>query len=239
MSERRKRGVWVKKRQKIVFKQVWKTRYLCFEGPNLVYGKSDFGDVKRVHKITSNCSAEKEGQHILHITTESRELFFKFSTISERDDWCQLVIECIHRAGGEQKQAESEIASASSFDLGEKYAFQEVLGSGSIGTVISVKKRLGEGMGSNSSEHNFAIKKLPGVLQHKDFYPSLLQEIAVLRAFDHDNLLRLEEVFISGNDVYLVTELMLMDAGKLMQQGGQLSPAHAQLFMYQLLRGLS
>ncbi|KAE8368558.1 kinase-like domain-containing protein [Aspergillus caelatus] len=83
-----------------------------------------------------------------------------------------------------------------------------------------------------------AIKKLLNPFATTANAKQTYREIKLLKQLRHENLIGLCDVFISPRtDVYLVTELLSTDLGRLLE-AGPLEPQFVQYFAYQILRGL-
>ncbi|KAB8262358.1 kinase-like domain-containing protein [Aspergillus pseudonomiae] len=83
-----------------------------------------------------------------------------------------------------------------------------------------------------------AIKKLLNPFATPASAKQTYREIKLLKQLRHENLIGLCDVFISPRtDVYLVTELLSTDLGRLLE-AGPLEPQFVQYFAYQILRGL-
>jgi mitogen-activated protein kinase 1/3 len=71
----------------------------------------------------------------------------------------------------------------------------------------------------------------------------ILREIKILKFFEHENIVKLVDIqkpdhMTDYKDVYIVTEKMEADLGRLIHSKQPLSDRHFSYFMYQLLRGL-
>ncbi|XP_069481442.1 mitogen-activated protein kinase 6-like [Ambystoma mexicanum] len=101
----------------------------------------------------------------------------------------------------------------------------------------------------NDCDKRVAVKKK--VLTDPQSVKHALREIKIIRRLDHDNIMKVFEIFgpsgsqltddVSSltelNSVYIVQEYIETDMAKLLEQG-PLREEHSRLFMYQLLRGL-
>merc|ERR1711916_274853 len=88
-----------------------------------------------------------------------------------------------------------------------------------------------------------AIKKIGGIFQNKTDAKRTLREIRILRAFDHENVLALVDVWCAESaedfdEIYLVTELLDTDLHQIIGSNQPLTDDHVQYFTYQILRAL-
>ena len=110
------------------------------------------------------------------------------------------------------------------------------IGRGGFGCVCSAVDRLA------ADGRRVAIKKIQ--LQSPDVdWKRTLREIKLLKHFDHDNVIRLLDVFepaekVELNVVYLVLELMDSDLHQIVSSRQKLSVDHLQFFLYQLLKAV-
>jgi len=70
-----------------------------------------------------------------------------------------------------------------------------------------------------------------------------LREIKILKFFEHENIVKLVDIQKPSHpteykDVYIITEKMEADLGRLIHSNQNLTEMHFSYFMYQLLRGL-
>jgi len=71
----------------------------------------------------------------------------------------------------------------------------------------------------------------------------ILREIKFLRAFNHENIVKLKDILnpiprAYFKELYMVFELMESDLHQILASGQELTPEHIQVFMYQLLCGV-
>lgn len=87
-----------------------------------------------------------------------------------------------------------------------------------------------------------AVKWIKDFARDPLFGKRILREIRVLAELRHDNLLKLDDLFLgnNGNDVYIVLPYMQLDLHKVIyaKMKVTLSEKHAQAFAFQLLCGL-
>ena len=125
--------------------------------------------------------------------------------------------------------------SDSSFKVPSRYQLLEPIGQGAYGLVCAaVDKVTGEAV---------AIKKIEKALEHTLFAKRTLRELKILRHLQHENILRIKEVYISDkkpmfDDIYVVSERMETDLASVLKTNQPISSEHVALFTYQVLRGL-
>ena len=104
-------------------------------------------------------------------------------------------------------RAESILENISREDIRLVYTFTKKLGSGSFGTVRIAFKTVSPGK-------NFAIKsiKRETVIGEEEL---LKQELSILLAVDHPNIVKLNEIYLDHKYIHLVTELL---------EGGEVDP---------------
>lgn len=125
--------------------------------------------------------------------------------------------------------------NGSPFEVPKHYTVVKHLGLGAYGVVVSaVDERTGE---------KVAIKKCRDVFRDVEDGKRVLREIALMRYFDHENLLPLITILppLQGprfRDVYVVVPLMDVDMNVVLRSRQQLEENHFQYFVYQILRGL-
>ena len=112
----------------------------------------------------------------------------------------------------------------------------KVVGYGAYGVVCSAVHKENNG-------RRFAIKKVRDVFRDLGDAKRVLREIMMQTTFNHENLLGLVGVYISGEfetftDVYIVSELFDTDLSTVLRSKQRVSDDHAKYFVYQVLRGL-
>jgi len=108
------------------------------------------------------------------------------------------------------------------------------VGSGAYGCVASFKdKRTGE---------KLAVKKITNAFDDLVDGKRILREVKLLRAFDHDNIIRIKDMYPPQTpdfeDIYIVTDLMETDLHRVIYSKQPLTEEHHQFFVHQILRGL-
>jgi mitogen-activated protein kinase 1/3 len=99
-----------------------------------------------------------------------------------------------------------------------------------------------EARNMNTNE-KVAVKCIRNLLTDINVAKHTLREIRLLRHFDHENILAIKDIFITGtkddfNEIFIVSELMGTDLHKLISSKRKLQDEHLQTFIYQILRGL-
>jgi len=116
------------------------------------------------------------------------------------------------------------------FEVPLRYDDFRAIGIGSVGRVCSALDEI--------SGTRFAVKKVKDTFQSSGLAQRTYREIRMLKNFDHENILKLHDVFISPSDeVYIVTDLMHFSLEEIMK-GTNLDKEDIQYFTYQILRGL-
>jgi serine/threonine protein kinase len=83
-----------------------------------------------------------------------------------------------------------------------------------------------------------AVKKVSNAFSNAVDARRTLREMALMRHLRHDNVAPLRDVLTTGDDVYLVYELMDTDLHRICRSPQALSDEHISFFLYQALRGL-
>lgn len=116
-----------------------------------------------------------------------------------------------------------------------QYEIQEVVGKGSYGVVASaIDTHTGE---------RVAIKKINDVFEHVSDATRILREVKLLRLLRHPDIVEIKHIMLPPSrrefqDIYVVFELMESDLHQVIKANDDLTPAHFQFFLYQLLRAL-
>lgn len=116
-----------------------------------------------------------------------------------------------------------------------QYEIQEVVGKGSYGVVASaIDTHTGE---------RVAIKKINDVFEHVSDATRILREVKLLRLLRHPDIVEIKHIMLPPSrrefqDIYVVFELMESDLHEVIKANDDLTPAHFQFFLYQLLRAL-
>lgn len=124
---------------------------------------------------------------------------------------------------------------ANMFRVPDHYDLIKKVGSGAYGFVASfTDTRTGE---------EVAVKKIADAFEDVIDGKRILREIKLQRQFDHDNILRIVDMFapetLNFDDIYIVTELMETDLHKVIYSKQTLTEDHHQVFMQQILLGLA
>ncbi|BEI95878.1 hypothetical protein CcaverHIS631_0108270 [Cutaneotrichosporon cavernicola] len=114
---------------------------------------------------------------------------------------------------------------------GERYERLSQVGEGTYGKVYKAR--------NTGSGALVALKRIR-MEQERDGFPvTSMREIKLLQALDHPNIVRLMEMMVSHNSVYMVLEYMNHDlTGILSHPEVKLSPANVKSLNYQMLSGL-
>ncbi|KAJ1517339.1 MAP kinase Pmk1 [Coelomomyces lativittatus] len=129
--------------------------------------------------------------------------------------------------------ATTNVIDPSSFEIGNEYQIQEVIGKGAYGVVCSAIHK--------ASGRRVAIKRI-APFQHPLYSLRTLREIKILRYFDHENIISILDIIRptsmeTFHEVYLIQELMETDMHRVIRSQC-LSDDHCQYFVYQTLRAL-
>jgi len=126
-------------------------------------------------------------------------------------------------------------AAGQDFEMDPKYEMIKPIGHGAYGVVIS------------ALDHEFnakvAIKKIPNTFEDLVDAKRIVREIRLLRHFNHDNVIKVLDLFTpqphnNFSDVYMVSDLMETDLHRVIYSRQQLTSEHIQFFLYQMLCGL-
>mmetsp|Transcript_40837 Transcript_40837/g.47497 ORF Transcript_40837/g.47497 Transcript_40837/m.47497 type:complete len:366 (-) Transcript_40837:175-1272(-) len=126
--------------------------------------------------------------------------------------------------------------SGAPFEVPKKYTLLKVLGMGAYGIACSAL--------DTTTDQKVAIKKCRDVFRDVEDGKRVLREIAMMRFFQHENLLSIIDIlppmkgFNEFRDVYVVTPLMDVDLNVVLRSRQVLEENHMQYFIYQILRGL-
>ena len=132
-----------------------------------------------------------------------------------------------------QKDTTEEILS--SFKVRPRYIPEKIIGYGAYGIVVQAR--------DTEKELPVAIKRLNKIEDIVDVKRNL-REIKLMRILKHDSILDLKKIIhIQENpnelgEIYIITELMETDLHRILKSEQQLTPDHAQYFLYYLLRAL-
>jgi mitogen-activated protein kinase 1/3 len=120
--------------------------------------------------------------------------------------------------------------------MSTKYELIKAIGHGAYGVVISAI--------DHSSDSKVAIKKIPDTFEDLVDAKRIVREIHLLRSFNHDNVIRVVDLFTPQpkddfNDVYIVSDLLDTDLHRVIYSQQPLTSEHIQYFLYQMLCGLN
>lgn len=121
------------------------------------------------------------------------------------------------------------------FIVDKRYIIKEPAGSGAYGTVVIAD--------DNQKNIQVAIKKIERAFEHKLFTKRTLRELKILRLLSHENIVQLKTIQKPEDpskfeEIYAVFEVMETDLGSIIKSSQELSIAHIQFFLYQILRGM-
>ncbi len=114
-----------------------------------------------------------------------------------------------------------------------EYVPVEPVGQGAYGIVFSALK-----IDEVSGESVVAIKKLSGILDSHTSISRLFREVACMREMKHPNILKLTDILLKNQDVYIVSELMETDLGSVLKSKQHLSIEQMLVLFYQLVDGV-
>ncbi|EAN33603.1 Protein kinase domain protein [Theileria parva strain Muguga] len=129
------------------------------------------------------------------------------------------------------KPAQSDIK----WDLGERYKFVDMVGSGSYGHVCRAY---------DSQLNKFvAVKRIHKVFDDLIDCKRILREIAILNRLDHPNVVKILDILVPDNletfDVlYVVLEIAASDIKQLVRSPAFLNENHIRLLVFNLLSGV-
>lgn len=127
------------------------------------------------------------------------------------------------------------LVHGTNFEVSKRYTVLEQVGQGAYGIVCAAQDEL-------KKEH-IAIKKIENAFEHITFTKRTLRELRILRYLQHENLIDVRNIFLSGTkdyfeDIYVISELMETDLASILKSSQPLSDDHCQFFLYQILRGM-
>jgi mitogen-activated protein kinase 1/3 len=130
-----------------------------------------------------------------------------------------------------------KVNKVQTFQVDVRYQNLEVIGSGSYGLVCSATDTV--------LNQKVAIKKVADMFQDLVDAKRILREIKLLRHLDgHQNVVGIRDLMTNPpdvtnfDDVYIVTDLFECDLDRIISSTQPLTDAHAQYFIYQVLRGM-
>lgn len=123
------------------------------------------------------------------------------------------------------------------FQAPASLSFSKGIGYGAYGTVAAFK----DNRPAQAASKGLAIKFVRNAFHDLLDGQRILREIRLLRCLRHDNIVRLHGLYCSGSDcqdIYIVTDLMDSDLGKIIKSSEVLTEEHHRWFTYQILRAL-
>ncbi|KAF0982569.1 hypothetical protein FDP41_011499 [Naegleria fowleri] len=117
--------------------------------------------------------------------------------------------------------------------LMENYTIIEKIGEGTFGVVLKAKRK--------ADGKVVALKKIRIRKQeYEDFPKNVIREAKSLQHVNHNNVLRLYEVFVNGSSLVLSLEYMKTDLAKIIKsQKTPFQESHIKCIMLMLLKGLN
>ncbi|KEP51561.1 MAP kinase [Rhizoctonia solani 123E] len=120
------------------------------------------------------------------------------------------------------------------FHVEKRWKFVRELGQGAYGFVVSAQDQI--------SGETVAIKLVTRLFEKIQLSKRALREISLLRHFaNHENITGLIDMDVISpdfNEIYLFMEPMEADLHQIVRSGQNLSNAHVQYFLYQILRAM-
>lgn len=175
------------------------------------------------------------------VVTGTKSLTMCASSAREQQEWQEAIQSAIGQLGTSSAAAAQEewhvvSAAGQDFEMSPKYEMIKPIGHGAYGVVISAI--------DHQSSTKVAIKKIPDTFEDLVDAKRIVREIHLLRGFDHDNVIRVVDLFTPQphedfNDVYIVSDLMETDMHRVIYSKQQLTAEHIQFFLYQMLCGLN
>jgi len=123
------------------------------------------------------------------------------------------------------------------FQAPASLSFSKGIGSGAYGVVAAFK----DNRPAHAAGKGLAIKFVRNAFHDLLDGQRILREIRLLRCLRHDNIVRLHGLYCSGSDcqdIYIITDLVDSDLGKIIKSSEVLSEEHHRWFTYQILRAL-
>ncbi|CAG4941920.1 unnamed protein product [Colias eurytheme] len=105
----------------------------------------------------------------------------------------------------------------------------EKIGEGTYGIVYKGKNKI--------TGQYVALKKIRLESEDEGVPSSALREIALLKKLNHPNIVKLENVLMEGNKLYLILEFLSMDLEKYMDSLGSgkfIDPVTVKSYLYQI-----
>jgi p38 MAP kinase len=127
-----------------------------------------------------------------------------------------------------------QVTMSEYFDLPGKYSGVMAVGNGSFGYVCAAQ--------DVAKGRQVAIKKLDAPFATAERAKRAYRELVILQRLDHENILKLRDVYTSedNKELYLVTDLMDMDLYKVLHSpmAHIMTEAQCRAIIYQILRAL-
>eukprot|EP00930_Biecheleria_cincta_P032354 TRINITY_DN22452_c0_g1_i1.p1 TRINITY_DN22452_c0_g1~~TRINITY_DN22452_c0_g1_i1.p1 ORF type:complete len:494 (-),score=49.74 TRINITY_DN22452_c0_g1_i1:213-1634(-) len=123
------------------------------------------------------------------------------------------------------------------FQAPASLSFSKGIGYGAYGVVAAFR----DNRPARAAGKGLAIKFVRNAFHDLLDGQRILREIRLLRCLRHDNIVQLHGLYCSGSDcqdIYIVTDLMDSDLGKIIKSSEVLSEEHHRWFTYQSLRAL-
>jgi mitogen-activated protein kinase 1/3/mitogen-activated protein kinase 6 len=129
----------------------------------------------------------------------------------------------------------SFVVQGTRFEVENRYNVLNTMGQGAYGVVCAVQ--------DDVTDTQVAVKKIESAFEHVTFAKRTVRELKILRALNHENVLRVEKIFLPSSreefsDIYVFSELMETDLTSILKSTQPLSDEHIQFFLYQVLRGM-
>jgi calcium-dependent protein kinase len=193
------------KKMGLVFK-TWRKRYLVlYTNDELVYYQSgDMATKQGVIHLDGTCRLNTKmlyGKYYFFLWTPARRFYMRCRSLEDRDRWVEVLKNCITVLGEKKRSVMGNafIKSIDDYFNPDAASWQDAeLGSGNFGTVWRAR-------GKTGTEQLCAIKSVSVVSNiGRD---SLKNEIELLKAFNHPNIVQLHSVHETSSSVYIVQEL--------------------------------
>nr|KAJ3419818.1 Cyclin-dependent kinase 20 [Polyrhizophydium stewartii] len=114
----------------------------------------------------------------------------------------------------------------------DRYRSIEKIGEGAHGVVLKAT--------FIETGETVALKKVPLRKLESGIPNTIVREIKALQEIDHENVIKLREVFSSGTGIVLVIEYMLSDLAEVLRNATQpLTEAQTKAYMLMLLKGVA
>jgi mitogen-activated protein kinase 1/3 len=222
----------------------WKSRHFVLGETSIQYfAKADDASVRGELALSSESELIDFSKRPFGfaIITGDKSLTVAASCAEEEIEWRAAIEEALEllRQNGTHKNSDGwHVVSAAGqdFEMSTKYELIKAIGHGAYGVVVSAI--------DHSSDSKVAIKKIPDTFEDLVDAKRIVREIHLLRSFDHDNVIRVVDLFTPQpyddfNDVYIVSDLLDTDLHRVIYSQQPLTSEHIQYFLYQMLCGLN